>query len=83
MMEMSYPFSVGTLNFVRMIETFVEIFCHRCFSFGGRLGRVASSSHLIHKLNKASLKEKFHYVNPWQALRTSLNRILATGELHT
>jgi hypothetical protein len=34
MMEMSYPFSTGTLTFVRTIETFVEIFCHRCFSFG-------------------------------------------------
>jgi hypothetical protein len=34
MMGMSYPFSAGTLTFVRTIETFVEIFCHRCFSFG-------------------------------------------------
>jgi hypothetical protein len=33
MMGMSYPFSAGTLNFVRMIETFVEIFCHHFFSF--------------------------------------------------
>jgi hypothetical protein len=33
MMGMSYPFSAGTLTFVRMIETFVEIFCHHCFSF--------------------------------------------------
>jgi hypothetical protein len=31
MMEMIYPFSIGTLTFVRMIETFVEIFCHRFF----------------------------------------------------
>jgi hypothetical protein len=30
MMGMIYPFSACTLNFVRMIETFVEIFCH-CF----------------------------------------------------
>jgi hypothetical protein len=34
MMEMGYLFSVGTLTFVRMIETFVKIFCHRLFSFG-------------------------------------------------
>jgi hypothetical protein len=34
MMRMSYPFSVGTLTFVRTIETFVEIFYHHCFSFG-------------------------------------------------
>jgi hypothetical protein len=34
MMVMIYPFSVGTLTFVRMIETFVEIFCHHFFSFG-------------------------------------------------
>jgi hypothetical protein len=34
MMGMSYPFSAGTLTFVRMIEVFVEIFCYRCFSFG-------------------------------------------------
>jgi hypothetical protein len=34
MMGMSYPFSTGTLTFVRTIETFVEIFCHRCFYFG-------------------------------------------------
>jgi hypothetical protein len=34
MMGMSYPFSVGTLIFVRTIEMFVEIFCHHCFSFG-------------------------------------------------
>jgi zinc transporter ZupT len=34
MMEMIYPFSAGTLTFVRMIEIFVEIFCHRFFSFG-------------------------------------------------
>jgi hypothetical protein len=33
-MGMIYPFSVGTLTFVRMIETVVEIFCHCCFSFG-------------------------------------------------
>jgi hypothetical protein len=33
-MAMIYPFSAGTLTFVRMIETFVEIFCHRFFSFG-------------------------------------------------
>jgi hypothetical protein len=32
MMEMSYPFSTGTLTFVRMIEIFVEILCHRFFS---------------------------------------------------
>jgi hypothetical protein len=29
MMEIFYLFSVGTLNFIRMIETFVEFFCHR------------------------------------------------------
>jgi hypothetical protein len=34
MMEMSYPFSAGTLTFVRTIETFVEVLCHRFFSFG-------------------------------------------------
>jgi hypothetical protein len=34
MMEMSYPFSAGTLTFLRTIETFVEIFCHYCYSFG-------------------------------------------------
>jgi hypothetical protein len=34
MMGMSYPFSAGTLTFVRMIETFVEILCHRFSSFG-------------------------------------------------
>jgi hypothetical protein len=33
MMGMIYPFSAGTLTFVRMIETFVEIFCHRFFFF--------------------------------------------------
>jgi hypothetical protein len=34
MMGMIYSFSAGTLTFVRMIETFVDIFCHCCFSFG-------------------------------------------------
>jgi hypothetical protein len=34
MMGMSYPFSTGTLTFVRMIETFAEILCHYFFSFG-------------------------------------------------
>jgi hypothetical protein len=34
MMEMSHPFSAGTLTFVRTIETFVEILCHCSFSFG-------------------------------------------------
>jgi hypothetical protein len=34
MMGMSYPFSTGTLTFVRMIETSVEILCHYFFSFG-------------------------------------------------
>jgi hypothetical protein len=34
MMGMGYPFSAGKLTFVRTIETFVEIFCHCCFSFG-------------------------------------------------
>jgi hypothetical protein len=29
MIVMCYPFSAGTLNFVRMIEMFVEFFCHR------------------------------------------------------
>jgi hypothetical protein len=28
MMGMIYPFSTGTLTFVRMIETFVERLCH-------------------------------------------------------
>jgi hypothetical protein len=31
MMGMIYPFSSGTLTFVRMIEMFVEIFYHHCF----------------------------------------------------
>jgi hypothetical protein len=34
MMGIIYPFSAGTLTFVRMIGMFVEIFYHRCFSFG-------------------------------------------------
>jgi hypothetical protein len=34
MMGMSCPFSAGTLTFFRMIEMFVEIICHRFFSFG-------------------------------------------------
>jgi hypothetical protein len=34
MTGMIYPFSIGTLTFVRMIETFVEIFYHHFFSFG-------------------------------------------------
>jgi hypothetical protein len=34
MMRMIYPFSTGTLTFVRTIETFVEIFFHHFFSFG-------------------------------------------------
>jgi hypothetical protein len=34
MMGMSYPFSAGTLTFVRTIEMFVEILCHCFFSFG-------------------------------------------------
>jgi hypothetical protein len=34
MMKMFYPFSVGTLTFVRTIETFIEMFCHCFFSFG-------------------------------------------------
>jgi hypothetical protein len=33
MTGMIYPFSAGTLTFVRTIETFVEILCHRYFSF--------------------------------------------------
>jgi hypothetical protein len=33
MMGMIYTFLAGTLTFVRTIETFVEIFCHRFFSF--------------------------------------------------
>jgi hypothetical protein len=33
MMGMIYPFSAGTLTFVRTVETFVEIFCHHIFSF--------------------------------------------------
>jgi hypothetical protein len=31
MMEMIYPFSAGTLTFVRTIETLIKIFCHRFF----------------------------------------------------
>jgi hypothetical protein len=31
MMGMIDPFSAGTLTFVRMIEMFIEIFCHRFF----------------------------------------------------
>jgi hypothetical protein len=31
MMGMIYPFSAGTLTFVRTIEMFVEIFYHRFF----------------------------------------------------
>jgi hypothetical protein len=31
MMGMIYPFSAGTLTFVRTIEMFVKIFCHRFF----------------------------------------------------
>jgi hypothetical protein len=34
MMERIYPFSAGTLTFVRTIETFLEIFWHCFFSFG-------------------------------------------------
>jgi hypothetical protein len=34
MMEMIYPFFVGTLTSVRTIKMFVEIFCHCFFSFG-------------------------------------------------
>jgi hypothetical protein len=34
LMGMSYPFSTGTLTFVRTIETFVEILCQRFSSFG-------------------------------------------------
>jgi hypothetical protein len=34
MMRMIYPFSVGTLTFVRTIEIFVEILCHHFFYFG-------------------------------------------------
>jgi hypothetical protein len=34
MMRMIYPFPAGTLTFIRTIEIFVEIFCHRFFSFG-------------------------------------------------
>jgi hypothetical protein len=33
-MGIIYLFSAGILTFIRMIETFVEIFCHRLFSFG-------------------------------------------------
>jgi hypothetical protein len=93
-MWMIYPFSVGTLTFVRTIETFVESLCHRTrtirssgsflFLWLGRLGRVASSSHLINKLNKASLKRrKFCCLDTWQALKTSLSRISATSGLRT
>jgi hypothetical protein len=34
MMGMTYPFWSGTLTFVRMIETFVEILYHHFFYFG-------------------------------------------------
>jgi hypothetical protein len=34
MIMMSYLFSAGTLTFVRMIETLVEILGHHFFSFG-------------------------------------------------
>jgi hypothetical protein len=34
MIGVIYPFSAGTLTFVRTIEMFVEIFYHRFFSFG-------------------------------------------------
>jgi hypothetical protein len=34
-MGMSFPFSAGTLTFVRTIEIFVKILCHCFFSFGG------------------------------------------------
>jgi hypothetical protein len=34
MMGVSYLFFACTLTFVRTIEIFVEIFCHRCFPFG-------------------------------------------------
>jgi hypothetical protein len=61
MMRMIYPFFAGTLTFVRTIETFIEIFCHCFFSFGD--DDYDELSHLIHKLNKVSLKEKFHYLN--------------------
>jgi hypothetical protein len=33
MMGMIYVFSVGTLTFIRTIEMFVEIFCHRFLFF--------------------------------------------------
>jgi zinc transporter ZupT len=33
-MGIIYPFSAGTLTFVRTKEMFVEIFCHHCFSIG-------------------------------------------------
>jgi hypothetical protein len=94
MMGMIYPFSAGTLTFVRTIETFVESLCHRTrtihssrsfhFFWWGWLGWVASSSHLINKLNKANLKRsKSCYLNLRQALKTFLSRISVTGELHT
>jgi hypothetical protein len=31
MVGMIYPFSAGTLTFIRTIETFVKIFCHHFF----------------------------------------------------
>jgi zinc transporter ZupT len=34
MMGMIYPFSAGTLTFVRTIEMLVEMFCHHFLSFG-------------------------------------------------
>jgi hypothetical protein len=94
MMGMIYPFSIGTLTFIKTIEMLVESLGHCTWMihssgsfllfWWGWLGWVASSSHLINKLNKAILKRsKFRYLNPWQALKTSLNRILAIGELRT
>jgi hypothetical protein len=35
MMGMFYLFSAGTLTFVRMIEMFVEFFCHRTRTIRG------------------------------------------------
>jgi hypothetical protein len=67
MMGMIYPFSVGTLTFVRTIETFVEIFCHQFFSFG----------------EDELLKREVSLSGLRQALKTSLSRISATGKLST
>jgi hypothetical protein len=48
MMGMSYPFSAGTLTFVRMIEMFAEIICHVSFL----LMRTIRTSYIIKSPNQ-------------------------------